>query len=176
LFTLPFILKFFSRVKPFRHFRAVEAALLTAFSTRSSAAALSLTMESVENKSGVSNKISGFTLPFGATINMNGTVLYECVAAIFIAQAYGIDLTLNEQIIIFLSALLVSIGSAGVPMASLLMISIVLSAVDLPLEGIGLILAIDPILDMFRTSVNVWSDSCCAVVVAKSEGETLKIQ
>jgi Na+/H+-dicarboxylate symporter len=107
---------------------------------------------------------------------MNGTVLYECVAAIFIAQAYGIDLTLNEQIIIFLSALLVSIGSAGVPMASLLMISIVLSAVDLPLEGIGLILAIDPILDMFRTSVNVWSDSCCAVVVAKSEGETLKIQ
>ncbi len=176
LITLPFILKIFSRVKPFKHFRAVQAALLTAFSTRSSAAALSLTMESVENKSGVSNKISGFTLPFGATINMNGTVLYECVAAIFIAQAYGIDLPLNEQIIIFLSALLVSIGSAGVPMASLLMISIVLSAVDLPLEGIGLILAIDPILDMFRTSVNVWSDSCCAVVVAKSEGETLKIQ
>jgi Na+/H+-dicarboxylate symporter len=176
LITLPFILKFISKVRPFKHFRAVESALLTAFSTRSSAAALSLTMESVENKSGVSNKISGFILPLGATVNMNGTVLYECVAAIFIAQAYGIDLTISEQLIIFLSAILVSIGSAGIPMASLLMISIVLSTVNLPLEGIGLILAIDPILDMFRTSVNVWSDACCAVFVAKSEGETLKIQ
>ena len=173
--VLPLLLKFVAKVKPFAHLKAMQAALLTAFSTSSSGATLSLTMESVENNSGVSNKISGFTLPLGATINMDGTALYEAIAALFIAQAYGFDLTLSEQIIIVITALLASVGAAAIPMAGLVMISIILSAVDLPLAGIALILPVDRILDMFRTSVNVWSDSCGAVIIAKSEGEKLKV-
>ncbi len=175
LVILPIFLKFIAKVNPWAHLRAMRTALLTAFSTSSSGATLSLTMESVENNSGVSNKISGFTLPLGATINMDGTALYEAIAAIFIAQAYGFDLGIAEQIIIVVTALLVSIGAAGIPMAGLFMITIILSAVDLPLAGIALILPVDRILDMFRTSVNVWSDSCGAVIIAKSEGEKLKI-
>ena len=149
--------------------------LLTAFSTSSSGATLPLTLEAVEHKSGISNKISSFTLPLGATINMDGTALYECVAAIFIAQAYGVDLTLVQQLIIIVTALLASIGAAAIPMAGLVMITVILTAVGLPLEGVGLILAVDRILDMFRTATNVWSDSCGAVVIAKSEGEKLKV-
>ncbi len=175
LVILPIFLKFIAKVNPWAHLRAMRTALLTAFSTSSSGATLSLTMESVENNSGVSNKISGFTLPLGATINMDGTALYEAIAAIFIAQAYGFDLGIAEQIIIVVTALLVSIGAAGIPMAGLFMITIILSAVDLPLAGIALILPVDRILDMFRTSVNVWSDSCGAVIIAKSEGEKLKV-
>jgi len=173
--VLPFFLKFIAKVKPFAHLKAMQAALLTAFSTSSSGATLSLTMESVENNSGVSNKISGFTLPLGATVNMDGTALYEAIAALFIAQAYGYDLTITEQIVIVVTALLASVGAAAVPMAGLVMISIILTAVDLPLAGIALILPVDRILDMFRTSVNVWSDSCGAVIIAKSEGEKLKV-
>jgi Na+/H+-dicarboxylate symporter len=172
---LPLLLKIFGNIKPYAHFKAVRAALLTAFSTSSSAATLSLTMETVEHNSGVSNKISGFTLPLGATLNMNGTVLYEAVAALFIAQAYGYDLSVPEQAVIIITALLVSIGSAGIPMAGLFMISVVLTAVDLPIIGIALIIPIERILDMFRTSVNVWSDTCGAVLIAKSEGEQLKV-
>jgi len=149
--------------------------LLTAFSTASSSATLPLTMEAVEHKSGVSNKITSFTLPLGATINMDGTALYECVAAMFIAQAYGVDLGFGEQVIVIVTALLASIGAAGIPMAGLVMLSVILSAVGLPLEGIGLILAVDLPLDMIRTATNVWSDSCGAVVVAKSEKEELKV-
>ncbi|MCF6366047.1 MAG: dicarboxylate/amino acid:cation symporter [Bacteroidales bacterium] len=175
LIILPILLKFIAKVSPWAHFKAMRAALLTAFSTSSSGATLSLTMESVEHKSGVSRKISGFTLPLGATINMDGTALYEAVAALFIAQAYGFDLGLTEQIIIVVTGLLVSIGAAGIPMAGLFMITIILTAVDLPLAGVALILPVDRILDMFRTSVNVWSDSCGAVIVAKSEGEKLKV-
>ncbi len=175
LIVLPLFLKFVAKAHPWRHFIAMRSALLTAFSTSSSGATLSLTMESVKNKSGVSNKIAGFTLPLGATINMDGTALYECVAALFIAQAYGYDLTMIEQIIIVVTALLASIGAASIPMAGLVMLSVVLSAVDLPLIGIALILPVDRILDMFRTSVNVWSDSCGAVTVAKTEGEELKV-
>ncbi len=173
--VLPLLLKFVAKVNPWAHFKAMRAALLTAFSTSSSGATLSLTMESVEHNSGVSNKISGFTLPLGATINMDGTALYEAVAALFIAQAYGFDLGITEQIIIVITGLLVSIGAAGIPMAGLFMISIILTAVDLPLAGIALILPVDRILDMFRTSVNVWSDSCGAVIIAKTEGEKLKV-
>ncbi len=173
--VLPLFLKFIAKVKPFAHLKAMQAALLTAFSTSSSGATLSLTMESVENNSGVSNKVSGFTLPLGATVNMDGTALYEAVAALFIAQAYGYDLTVTEQIVIVITALLASVGAAAVPMAGLIMISIILTAVDLPLAGIALILPVDRILDMFRTSVNVWSDSCGAVIIAKSEGEKLKV-
>jgi len=173
--TLPLIVKYFGKANPLKHFRNMTTPLLTAFSTSSSGATLPLTIQAVEEKSGVSNKISSFTLPLGATVNMDGTALYECVAAIFIAQAYGVDLTFLQQIIIVFTALLASIGAAAIPMAGLVMITVILTAVGLPLEGVGLILAVDRILDMFRTATNVWSDSCGAVVIAKSEGEVLKV-
>jgi len=173
--TLPLILKIIGKSDPLLQFKAMRTPLLTAFSTSSSSATLPLTMEAVEMNSGVSNKISSFTLPLGATINMDGTALYECVAAIFIAQAYGIELGFLQQVIVVITALLASIGAAGIPMAGLVMITIILSAIGLPLEGVGLILAVDRILDMMRTTVNVWSDSCGAAVIAKSEGETLKV-
>lgn len=176
LITLPLFLKYVGKVKPFQHMKNMSTPLLTAFSTCSSGATLPLTINAVENKSGVSNKISSFTLPLGATINMDGTALYECIAAIFIAQAYGYDLSIFSQFVIVITALLASIGAAAIPMAGLVMITVILSAVGLPLEGIGLILAVDRILDMFRTSTNVWSDSCGAVIIAKSEGEKLKFE
>ena len=172
--TLPLILKLVGKVKPLDHLKSMSVPLLTAFSTSSSSATLPLTMEAIEQKAGVSNKITSFVLPLGATINMDGTALYECIAAMFIAQAYGIELSFLQQIIVVLTALLASIGAAGIPMAGLVMISVILSAVGLPLEGIGLILAVDRILDMFRTAVNVWSDSCGTAIIAISEGETLK--
>ncbi len=173
--TLPLIVKYIGKAKPFRHMKNMSTPLLTAFSTSSSGATLPLTITAVEENSGVSNKISSFTLPLGATINMDGTALYECVAAVFIAQAYGVDLTFIQQIVIVITALLASIGAAAIPMAGLVMITVILTAVGLPLEGVGLILAVDRILDMFRTCTNVWSDSCGAVVIAKSEGETLNV-
>lgn len=172
LITLPLILKVIGRVRrPYRHFRYMTEALLTAFSTASSNAALPLTMRCVEENAGVSNRTSSFVLPLGATINMDGTALYECVVAMFIAQVYGIELSFLQQWIIVFTALITSIGVAGVPMASLVAIAIILKTVGLPLEGIGLIMVTDRILDMVRTTVNVWSDSCGAVVIAKSEGE-----
>lgn len=174
-FTLHLSLWGLGRINPFRHFRNMSTPLLTAFSTSSSSATLPLTMEAVETKDGVSNKIASFTLPLGATINMNGTALYECVAVIFIAQAYGVELNTIQQITVVLTALLAAVGSAGIPMAGLVMMTIVLKAVGLPLEGIGLILAVDRLLDMFRTTVNVYGDTCAAVIIAKSEGETLNI-
>lgn len=173
--SLPLLVRL-AGINPLKHLKAMKIALLTAFSTSSSNATLPLTIQSVENNCGVSNKVSSFVLPLGATVNMDGTALYELVAAMFIAQAYGIELSLGEQFIAVFTALLASIGAAGIPMAGLVMLSIVLSALGLPLEGVGLILAVDRILDMFRTTVNVWSDSCIAVVVAKSEGEVLPIQ
>ena len=145
--------------------------MLMAFSTSSSAATLPVTLDSVEKRAGVSNKVSSFVLPLGATINMDGTALYECVAVIFIAQAYGIDLSMGLQFLIVTTALLTSVGVAGVPAASLVAIVVILAAAGLPAEGIGLILAVDRILDMCRTTVNVFSDSCGAVIIARSEGE-----
>jgi len=174
--TLPLLLKYVGKVKPWKHLRIMGSTLLTAFSTSSSGATLSLTMESVERGDGVSGKITSFTLPLGATINMDGTALYELIATIFIAQAYGHALSFMDQIIIVVTALLASIGAASIPMAGLVMITIILTAVGLPLEGVGLILAVDRILDMLRTATNVWSDSCGAVIVAKSEGEKLNIE
>jgi Na+/H+-dicarboxylate symporter len=171
LVTLPLMLKFVAGVNPLRHYRAMAPALLTAFSTASSSATLPLTMECVEKNAGVSNRTSSFVLPLGATVNMDGTALYECVAAMFIAQAYGLDLSFTVQFTIVLIALLTSIGVAGIPAASLVAISIILAAIGLPAEGIGLILAVDRILDMFRTSVNVFSDSCGAVIIGRLEGE-----
>jgi len=173
--TLPLFLKIIGKVNPWLHIKAMSAALLTAFSTASSMSTLPLTLEAVEHKSGVSNKITSFVLPLGATVNMDGTALYECVAAMFIAQAYGIDLSFLQQGLVVITALLASIGAAGIPMAGFVMISVILSSVGLPLEGVGLILAIDNILDMCRTTVNVWSDSCGAVIIAKSEGEVLNV-
>ncbi|MGM0620745.1 MAG: dicarboxylate/amino acid:cation symporter [Bacteroidota bacterium] len=175
LVTLPVIVRVVGKARPFSHLKNMATPLLTAFSTSSSSATLPLTMDALEHKSGVSNKISSFTLPLGATINMDGTALYECVAAMFIAQAYGVDLTFGQQILVVVTALLASIGAAGIPMAGLVMITVVLSAVGLPLEGIGLILAVDRILDMIRTSVNVWSDSCGAVTIARSEKEETSV-
>ncbi len=173
--TLPLLLKFIGRANPIKHLKAMRTPLLTAFSTSSSSATLPLTMAAVEHNSGVSNKVTSFVLPLGATVNMDGTALYECVAAMFIAQAYGVELGIFQQIIVVITALLASIGAAGIPMAGLVMISVILTAVGLPLEGIGLILAVDRILDMMRTTTNVWSDSCGAVIVAKSENEILKV-
>ena len=173
--TLPVIARVLGKVNPLQHFKNMVTPLLTAFSTSSSSATLPLTINAVENGSGVSNKISSFTLPLGATVNMDGTALYECVAAMFIAQIYGVDMSFGMQFLVVAIALLTSIGAAGIPMAGLVMISVILSAVNLPLEGVGLILAVDRILDMMRTTVNVWSDSCGAVIIAKSEGEELNV-
>lgn len=172
--TLPAIMYFIGNINPVKHIKAVAIPLLTAFSTASSNATLPLTIEAVEKEIGVSNKISSFTLPLGATVNMDGTALYECVAVVFIAQAYGVELTFTQQVIVVLTALLASIGTAGIPMASLATITIILSAVGLPFEGIGLILTVDRILDMMRTTVNVYSDTCGASIIAKMEGEKLK--
>jgi len=174
--TMYLILRFVAKVNPLLHYKAMSAALLTAFSTSSSSATLPLTMECVEQKVGVSNRVSSFTLPLGATVNMDGTALYECVAAMFIAQAYGLDLSLTTQFTIVVVALLTSIGVAGIPSASLVAISIILATIGLPLEGIGLILAVDRVLDMCRTAVNVYSDSVAAVVIGRLEGETQILQ
>ncbi len=171
LVTLPLLLYFVGRVNPIRHYKAMGPALLTAFSTASSSATLPITMECVEKNAGVSNRTTSFVLPLGATINMDGTALYECVAAMFIAQAYGIELGFATQFTVVLIALLTSIGVAGIPAASLVAIAIILAAVGLPVEGIGLILAVDRILDMMRTSVNIFSDSCGAVIIGRLEGE-----
>jgi proton glutamate symport protein len=171
LVVLPLLLYFIGGVDPRRHYAAMGAALVTAFSTASSSATLPITMDCVEKNAGVSNRTSSFVLPLGATVNMDGTALYECVAVLFIAQAYGLELTLGTQFLVVLLALLTSIGVAGIPAASLVAIAVILSAVGLPLEGIGLILAVDRVLDMMRTAVNVFSDSCGAVIIARSEGE-----
>ncbi len=169
---MPLMLKIFAGVSPVRHFKAMMPALLTAFSTSSSAATLPLTMECVEENANVSNQISSFVLPLGSTINMDGTALYECVAAMFIAQAYGVELSFGMQFTVVLMALLTSIGVAGVPAASLIAIVIILGAIGLPAEAIGLVMVTDRFLDMFRTAANIFGDSCGAVIIASSEGET----
>ena len=170
--VLPLILKFFGRKKPLEYFLNMGRALATAFTTASSSATLPLTMEAVEVENKVDKKASSFVLPLGATINMDGTALYEAVAAIFIAQIYGIDLSIGAQVVIFFTATLASIGAAAIPEAGLVMMSLVLTAVGLPLEGIGIILAIDWFLDRCRTTVNVWGDSVGAAVI----GETAEIK
>ena len=173
--VMPAVLKFIASVSPAAHFRAMMPALLTAFSTSSSSATLPITIDCVENRAGVSNRVSGFTLPLGATVNMDGTALYECVAAMFIAQAYGLSLDLTTQFTIVLIALLTSIGVAGIPSASLVAITIILSAIGLPVEAVGMILVVDRVLDMCRTAVNVFSDSVAAVTIARLEGESTKL-
>ena len=163
--TMPLILKFVARRDPWRYVRSMSPALLTAFSSASSNGTLPLTMNCVEERAGISNRTSSFVLPLGATVNMDGTALYEVVAVLFIAQYNGFDLSLGAQIIVAITALLASIGAAGIPHAGLVMMLVILQAVNLPVETQGLIIAVDRVLDMGRTAVNVWSDSCgCAVI------------
>ncbi|MDA0746817.1 MAG: dicarboxylate/amino acid:cation symporter [bacterium] len=175
LVILPLILLLVARRNVFRFGNNMLPALGTAFSTASSSGTLPVTMESVENN-GVSNRVSSFVLPLGATVNMDGTALYEAVAALFIAQVYGISLGPVEQVIIFLTATLAAIGAAGIPEAGLVTMVIVLRAVDLPVEGITLLLVIDWFLDRCRTTVNVWGDAVGAAVIARYEGETEPLQ
>ncbi len=163
--TMPLILKFVAKRDPLQYARSMSPALLTAFSSASSNGTLPLTMTCVEARAGISNKTSSFVLPLGATVNMDGTALYEVVAVLFIAQYNGIELGLVQQITVAITALLASIGAAGIPHAGLVMMLIILQAVGLPVETQGLIIAVDRVLDMGRTAVNVWSDSCgCAVI------------
>ncbi|MFI4860112.1 MAG: dicarboxylate/amino acid:cation symporter [Phycisphaerales bacterium JB063] len=180
--VMPLILLLVARVNPLRHYAAMGPALMTAFSTSSSSSTLPVTMECVEERAGVSRKTTSFVLPLGATVNMDGTALFECVAAIFICQAFGIDLSIGQQFMIVVVALLTSVGVAGVPSASIVAIVVILRSVeeqlkqqgvDVPLVAVGVpvIFAIDRPLDMCRTVVNIFSDSVGAVTVARSEGE-----
>lgn len=167
--VLPFILYVLSRRNPIDYAGSLSKALLTAFATASSSATLPLTMAGTIDDAKVSQRVGRFVLPLGATINMDGTALYEAVAAIFIAQSYGIELGLGELITVFVTATLAAIGAAGIPEAGLVTMVLVLQAVGLPLEGIGLILSIDWLLDRFRTAVNVWGDSVGAAVLDRFE-------
>jgi Na+/H+-dicarboxylate symporter len=168
LITLPLLLRFLGNRRPFPYFLNMGPALTTAFTTASSSATLPITIESVEVKNKVDSRAASFVLPLGATINMDGTALYEAVAAMFIAQISGIDLSFGQQLIVFLTATLASIGAAGIPHAGTVMMVMVLNAVGLPLEGIGLIFAIDWFLDRCRTTVNVWGDSVGAAVISET--------
>ena len=173
--ALPLILWIFTKRNPLDQYRHMTAALLTAFSTSSSSATLPLTIECVEENVGVSNRISSFVLPLGSTVNMDGTALYECAGALFIAQVMGVDLNFSQQVLMVITALLASVGAAGIPSAGLVMIFIVLDAIGLKGDQVGVIvgamLAIDRPLDMYRTVVNIFSDSVGATVIAHSEGE-----
>ena len=173
--TLPLLLFVLGRVNPLKHLGAMKTALLMAFSTSSSSATLPVTMRNVQDNAGVSKRTASFTLPLGATVNMDGTALYECVAVIFVAQVMGISLGFGEQFVIVVSALLTSVGVAGIPSASLVAILLILKSSGIPnAEAAAFaLLAVDRPLDMCRTAVNVFGDSCAAVVVARSEGEEL---
>lgn len=173
--VLPSSVYFLGKENPWRHMKKMSTAILTAFSTCSSGAALPISLKDSQEKCGISNRIAGFTLPLGATINMNGTALYEGVAVIFIAQVYGVDLSILEQIIIIVTVLFSAIGAASIPMAGLVMLSVAISVAGLPMEGVGLVLAVEQLCDMPRTATNSYGDMCASVVIAKSEGEKLTI-
>ncbi len=171
LVALPLLLKFVSKVNPWNQFRAMAPALITAFSTSSSSAALPITLECMEKRAGVSNRICSLVIPLGTSINLTGSALYEGMAALYIAQSFGLELSLGMQFAFTFMTLLTSIGIASVPSGSLVIILILLRVLGLPAEGIGLFLAVDRILDMFRSTTNIFADGCCAVFVARSEGE-----
>lgn len=175
LVVYPIILKIFTKMSYLDFFKGIMPAQMLAFSTSSSAATLPVTMERCEDHLGVSKEISSFVLPLGATINMDGTSLYQAVAAVFIAQAFGVDLDLSQQLTIVLTATLASIGAAAVPGAGLVMLVIVLGAVGMDPEGVALIFAVDRILDMLRTVVNVTGDATVATVIASSEGQLREV-
>jgi len=171
--ALPIVLMLLGKRSPFAYMSVAAPALATAFSTASSAATLPLTMECSE-LAGNRRGVTSFVLPLGATVNMDGTALYEAVAALTIAQMYGIDLGIGQQALVLLTALLASVGAAGIPMAGLVMLVVVLQSVGLPLEGIGTIIAVDRVLDMMRTATNVWSDLVGAAVVNRFENKGLE--
>ena len=173
-FTYPFVVHFLGHIRPGKFLKGILPAQLVAFSTSSSSATLPVTIEVCEENLGVSNEIASFVLPLGATINMNGTALYQGISALFIAQVYGMHLTLADQLVIVLTATLASVGTAGAPGVGMLMLVIVLKQIGIPLEGIALILGVERILDMFRTTINITGDAAAAVVVASSEGELTK--
>tara|TARA_B100000683_G_scaffold96735_1_gene95463 strand:- start:25558 stop:26850 length:1293 start_codon:yes stop_codon:yes gene_type:complete len=175
LLVYPIFLKIFTKIKYLNFFKGIAPAQMLAFSTSSSAATLPVTMERCEEHLGVSEEVSSFVLPLGATINMDGTSLYQAVAAVFIAQAFGYDLDLAQQLTIVLTATLASVGAAAVPGAGMVMLVIVLSAIGIDPEGIALIFAVDRILDMLRTVVNVTGDATVATVVATTEGQIRKV-
>jgi len=172
LIALPLLLKFVAKVNPWNQFRAMAPALITAFSTSSSSAALPITLECMEKRAGVSNRICSLVIPLGTSINLTGSALYEGMAALYVAQSFGLELSLSSQFLFTFITLITSIGIASVPSGSLIIIMIILRFWGLPAEGIGLFLAVDRILDMFRSVTNLFADGCCAVFVAKSEGET----
>ena len=169
--AIPILLALVARVNPWKLYPAMAPALLTAFSTASSSATLPLSLQCLEKRANVSERIAGFVMPLGASVNHAGSGLYECAAAMFIAQAYGLHLTFSTQFTVVLLALITSMGVAGIPAASLVGIAIILAAVGLPAEAIGVLLVFDRILDMCRTSINVLADAACAVIVARLEGE-----
>jgi Na+/H+-dicarboxylate symporter len=171
LVALPTLLRLAGIRRPWRLFSAVSPALATAFSTASSAASLPLALECLQERAGVSERIASFVMPLGTSINHAGSALYECAGAMFIAQAYGLDLSFGQQFTVVTLALLTSMGIAGIPAASLVAIAVILSAVGLPPEGVGVLLVLDRLLDMGRTAVNVFADAVCTVIVARLEGE-----
>ncbi|MEE2003404.1 dicarboxylate/amino acid:cation symporter [Alkalimonas sp. MEB108] len=171
LIVYPLLLKVFAGLNPITFYKKIRSALLFGFSTSSSSATLPVTMEVVTNRLGVHNSVSSFTLPLGATINMDGTAIMQGVATVFIAQVYGIDLSLTDYLMVILTATLASIGTAGVPGVGLIMLAMVLQQVGLPVEGIALIIGVDRLLDMTRTAVNISGDATISCIVAKSESK-----
>lgn len=172
IIVLPLVVKFVGKRSPWEFAKAMSPALLMAFSSSSSNGTLPVTMASAEKRAGVKNRICSFVLPLGATVNMDGTALYEVIAVIFIANVTpGVELSLGQQVVIAYTALLVSIGAAGIPQAGLVMMIIILQAVGLPTEAQGIIIAVDRVLDMGRTVVNVWSDACGCAVINRFDGD-----
>jgi len=165
--NLPIIGFIFGKFNPYKYFLKVKEALLIAFSTSSSSATLPVSLEVAEKKANIDKKVAGFVLPLGATVNMDGTALYEAVAVMFVASMYGMDLSLTEQIIVFFTASLAAIGAAGIPSAGLVTMTLVFSAVGIPLEGIALILVVDRFLDMLRTATNVWGDLIGTKIISR---------
>ncbi|MCZ4292893.1 dicarboxylate/amino acid:cation symporter [Vibrio sinaloensis] len=170
LVTYSLMLKGFTGLSPITFLKKMEDAIMFAFSTASSNATIPVTMETAKNRMGVENRVSSFTVPLGATVNMDGTAIMQGVATAFIAQAFNIDLTMGDYLMVILTATLASIGTAGVPGVGLVMLAMVLNQVGLPLEGIALIMGVDRLLDMIRTAVNITGDSVVTIIVAKSEG------
>ncbi|EKY4875966.1 dicarboxylate/amino acid:cation symporter [Vibrio alginolyticus] len=170
LVTYSLMLKGFTGLNPITFLRKMEDAIMFAFSTASSNATIPVTMETAKHRMGVENRVSSFTVPLGATVNMDGTAIMQGVATAFIAQAFNIDLTMGDYLMVIMTATLASIGTAGVPGVGLVMLAMVLNQVGLPLEGIALIMGVDRLLDMIRTAVNITGDSAVTVIVAKSEG------
>ncbi|MGB7997760.1 MULTISPECIES: dicarboxylate/amino acid:cation symporter [Photobacterium] len=171
VFTYGLMLKMFSGLSPFVFFKKMEDAIMFAFSTASSNATIPVTMETATKRLGVSNKVASFTVPLGATINMDGTAIMQGVATAFIAQAFNIDLTMGDYMAVIMTATLASIGTAGVPGVGLIMLAMVLNQVGLPVEGIAIIMGVDRLLDMIRTAVNITGDSVVTCIVGKSENE-----